>query len=129
MNRRGFNINNIGGVYNGPPSDVSFLMPPTSFINIGIMGCNSSSPIDLDPLIMKSECDHDDFSEEIVVLPNGSKRNLLRWIPKSNTIKAVVLVAHGVHEHALICDRVCHAFTSKDVACFGEKMIAWVFSR
>jgi alpha-beta hydrolase superfamily lysophospholipase len=84
------------------------------------MGCNSSIPIDLDPMIMKTDCKHDKFSEEVIVLPNGSKRNMCQWIPSSGTVKAVVLVAHGLHEHTLVCDKVCHAFTAKDIACFGK---------
>jgi alpha-beta hydrolase superfamily lysophospholipase len=54
-----------------------------------------------------------------VVILNGRKRNSVKWIPSKGHIKAVVVIAHGLHEHALrYCD-IAHALTAKGYAVFA----------
>lgn len=85
----------------------------------------SISLSDLDPLAFKEPCDHDIFKEELVTLPTSDiykcigKRNITSWIPKSELVKGVVFICHGLHEHSLVFDRLAHALTAVHIACFG----------
>jgi len=56
-------------------------------------------------------CDHDEFEEKSVEL--GSKkraRHVMSWLPKTPA-KAVVIIAHGLHEHGMRYFAVAHALT------------------
>ena len=77
------------------------------------MGIASSAHVQpiLNPLILKNECDHDDWSEGLVSLGNGNVRNCMQWIPKSGNIKGLVIIVHGLYEHAIAYDRLAHGLT------------------
>jgi hypothetical protein len=77
------------------------------------MGCNSSVPLNLDPWVFREFCDHDIRNEEIVFLGNGSKRNIISWIPRLGQIKAIVFICHSLHDHSLMYDSLCHSITKK----------------
>ena len=61
------------------------------------------------------------FSEKLVEI-DGKNRNFLSWLPESvagNEVKGVVLMSHGLHEHALRYCNVAHAFTSAGFAFYA----------
>lgn len=94
------------------------------------MGCGSSSnlapPKDADVKYMKVPCDHDTLSEarrpDIAILKAGEAtkyRNVCEWTPQSGSIKGLIFISHGMHEHALRYYNFAHTLTAK-----GYKVIA-----
>ena len=85
------------------------------------MGSSESKkkePIVFDPLV-KFESNNDDWSEGKVTLGNGNIRNVMQWIPKSGNVKGLVVIVHGMNEHALAYDKLAHVVTGRGFACHG----------
>lgn len=61
--------------------------------------------------------EHDIFEEKKVELGKHS-RHVMSWIPKT-TAKAVVVIAHGLHEHGMRYYAVAHSLTAKNFAVYA----------
>lgn len=64
------------------------------------MGCTGSTQIEYAEILDQCVAPGVVFNEEISTV-NGSKRNTVSWLPETLPIKAVVLISHGLNEHAL----------------------------
>ena len=61
------------------------------------------------------------FSEKLVEI-DGKNRNFLSWLPESvpgKDVNGIVLMSHGLHEHALRYCNVAHPFTSAGLAVYA----------
>ena len=58
------------------------------------------------------------FMENIVII-NGQRRNVARWMPVNKAPKALVLIAHGLHEHALRYYRLAHSLVANGYGVIG----------
>ena len=63
-------------------------------------------------------CAGEKFEENMILL-NGEQRNVASWLPAKDPPKAVVIVVHGLHEHALNFYAVAHELTGKGFAVYG----------
>ena len=64
------------------------------------MGCSQAKPVVHHELLDRCTAPGVKFEEHIEEV-NGGKRNVVSWFPESGEPKAIVLVSHGLGEHAL----------------------------
>lgn len=84
------------------------------------MGCSpSSDAIELLDMAEKCRIPSVQFREEYMEI-NKSKRNTAVWLPLDGyDIKGVVLISHGLGEHALCYYHIAHELVSKGYAVYG----------
>lgn len=88
------------------------------------MGCSASSPaLEQNSVeVYKAVVEHDTFTESTILIDDlvSGKRNITKWIPNNTeTIKGVVFISHGLHEHSLRYYGLAHALTSKGYEVYG----------
>eukprot|EP01035_Chromulina_nebulosa_P019153 gene19153-24994_t len=81
------------------------------------MGCQTST-IKEELNVFQDELKDVDFHEQETILSNGSKRNVLNWKPVSD-IKGIVVLVHGLHEHALRYANFAKILTEHNYIVFG----------
>jgi alpha-beta hydrolase superfamily lysophospholipase len=82
------------------------------YIN-NIMGSHQSTANQLEDKPFDEPAEWTVFSEKIVELSAGVKRNVVRWAPKGMEMKGIALICHGLHEHSLRYFKVANALTRK----------------
>ena len=91
-------------------------------------GCNSKQQKLSDGSIFYKTSEHATFSEKFHILPStkgdrptpSRKINLCSWLPKEEiNIKGVVLISHGLHEHAMKYYALAHALTQEGYAVYA----------
>lgn len=84
------------------------------------MGCGpSSDAVELIDMADKCRIPSVQFREESLMI-NNSKRNIAVWLPLDESrIKAVVLVSHGLGEHALCYYHVAHELVARGYAVYA----------
>jgi len=70
-----------------------------------------------DPLYIQP-VEGDKMTETIVNFKNGN-RNVVSWIPTKNSPKGIVIISHGLHEHALRYYGIAHALTAANFAVYA----------
>lgn len=81
------------------------------------MGCSSSTDnFDESPFLEIHP--HQAFAEKECKI-RGEKRNIVSWIPTQKPIKAIVLISHGLHEHALKYFEIAQHLTGKGYAVYA----------
>lgn len=73
-------------------------------------------------------CTHDLFEEQLLDFTSldqnfytnskDTKRNVAKWIPKSN-IKGIVIIVHGLFDHVLTMSNYAHFLTNEGFAVYG----------
>lgn len=63
------------------------------------------------------------FKEEIQTI-NNAKRNVVSWLPEDGEFKAIVIIAHGVIEHALCYYSLAHKLVANKYAVFAIDHVA-----
>ena len=64
------------------------------------MGCSDSKQVEYVEIVSRCASPGVTFHEEITVI-NGGNRNVVSWVPETLPIKAIIIVSHGLNEHAL----------------------------
>jgi hypothetical protein len=76
------------------------------------MSC-CAAPVDMSDKTYYAAVEHEVFVEKKVELgPKKHSRHIMSWLPKT-TAKAVVVIAHGLHEHGMRYYTVAHALTGR----------------
>jgi hypothetical protein len=81
------------------------------------MGC-CESHIEYDDSYFLKAHPGEKMSEHIMQI-HGQERNIITWAPESSAPKAVVLVSHGLYEHAGRYYGVAHALVDKGYIVYG----------
>eukprot|EP01036_Dinobryon_divergens_P037371 gene37371-48873_t len=80
------------------------------------MGCASSGPKEFDDSFFYSSVPEGERFDESIFLPG--EMHVMSWNPQ-NEPKAIVIISHGVHEHALRYYAIAHALTSSGFGVYG----------
>lgn len=82
------------------------------------MGCNQAKPVVHHELLDRCTAPGVKFEEHTEQI-NGAKRNVVSWFPETGEPKAIVLVSHGLGEHALCYYNIAIALVNAGYGVFA----------
>jgi alpha-beta hydrolase superfamily lysophospholipase len=82
------------------------------------MGCSSSTPIVFTEILDKCVAPGVKFEEHLEDI-EGHNRNIVSWFPEGKEPKAIVLISHGLNEHALCYYNVAIALVNAGYGVFA----------